>query len=215
MLRQSDRYENTVRDLLGVDLDLKDQLAPETLMEGFDNRAEGLRVSSFLMEQYLEAADAVLDAGIASKPRPATVKRRFDIREEKSVNPKGSVYRHLDDGVAIFSSWASANIQVTLWNFRSRDPGKYRFRISGYPFQTTKPVTFHVMAGTLTEATQQHLVGYYEVPPGKPTVVEFVKRLEVNNTIRIVVDGLGDADRCRKSGAANYKGPGLNAMGGD
>ena len=131
------------------------------------------------------------DAAIASKPRPTLIKKRFDIREEKSVNPKGSVYRHVDDGVAIFSSWASANIQVTLWNFRSRDPGRYRFRISGYGFQTEKPVTFHVMAGTLTEATQQHLVGYYEVPAKMPTVVEFVERLETKNTIRIVVDGLG------------------------
>ena len=213
VLRRLNRaeYENTVRDLLGVDLDLKDHLAPETLTEGFDNRAEGLHVSSFLMEQYLEAADAVLDAAIASKARPQTVKRRFDIREEKSVRPKGSVYRHLDDGVAIFASWASANIQVTLWNFRSRDPGRYRFRISAHGFQTTKPVTFHVMAGTLKEATQQHLVGYYEVPANKPTVVEFVERLEVQNTIRIIVDGLGVIPPVvEKVGAENYKGPGMN-----
>jgi mono/diheme cytochrome c family protein len=213
VLRRLNRaeYENTVRDLLDVDLDLKDLLAPDEQTNGFDNRAEGLHISSFLIEQYLEAADAVLDAAIASKPRPTTVKKRFDIREEKSVKPKGSVYRHLDDGVAIFSSWASANIQVTLWNFRSRDPGRYRFRISGYGFQTTKPVTFHVMAGTLTEATQQHLVGYFEVPADKPTVVEFVERLEAKNTIRIIVDGLGVTPTVvEKVGAQSYKGPGMN-----
>ena len=213
VLRRLNRteYENTVRDLLAVDLDLKELLAPDPLTNGFDNRAEALHVSSFLMEQYLEAAEAVLDAAIASKPRPTTIKRRFDIREEKSVRPKGSVYRHLDDGVAIFSSWASANIQVTLWNFRSRDPGRYRFRISGYGIQTTKPVTFHVMAGTLTEATQQHLVGYYELPANKPTVVEFVERLEVKNTIRIIADGLGVTPTVvEKVGADKYKGPGLN-----
>lgn len=213
VLRRLNRveYENTVRDLLDVDLDLKEVLAPDTVADGFDNRAEGLHVSSFLMEQYLEAADAVLNAAIASGPRPNTIKRRFDIRQEKSVKPTGSVYRHLDDGVAIFSSWASANIQVTLWNFRSRDPGRYRFRISGHGFQTTKPVTFHVMAGTLKEATQQHLVGYYEVPAVKPTVVEFVERLEAQNTIRIIVDGLGVTPPVvEKVGAQNYKGPGMN-----
>jgi mono/diheme cytochrome c family protein len=204
-------YENTVRDLLDVDLDLKEVLAPDIVADGFDNRADGLHISSFLMEQYLDAADVVLNAAIASGPRPTTIKRRFDIREEKSVKPKGSVYRHTDDGVAIFSSWASANIQVTLWNFRSRDPGRYRFRIAGYAYQTTKPVTFHVMAGTLREATQQHLVGYYEVPAGKPTVVELVERLEVQNTIRIVVDGLGVTPPVvEKIGAENYKGPGMN-----
>ena len=113
-------YENTVRDLLGVDIDLKDLLPADALTNGFDNNAESLHVSSFLMEQYLEAADKVLDAAIVNGPRPWMIKKRFDIRAEKSVKPKGSVYRHLEDGVAIFSSWVSANIQVTLWNFSHR-----------------------------------------------------------------------------------------------
>ena len=149
VLRRLNRaeYENTVRDLLGVDVDLKDLLPPDTSTNGFDNSAEALHVSSFLMEQYLEAADRVLDAAIANGPRPWMIKKRFDIKDEKSVKPTGSVYRHLDDGVAIFSSWVSANIQVTLWKFRTRVRGKYRFRISGYGFQTDKPVTFHVTAG--------------------------------------------------------------------
>lgn len=125
VLRRLNRaeYENTVRDLLNVDVDLKDLLPADTSTNGFDNRAEALHVSSFLMEQYLEAADSVLDTAIASRPRPTTIKKRFDIKDEKSVKPKGSVYRHLDDGVAIFSSWASANIQITMWNFRTRDRG--------------------------------------------------------------------------------------------
>lgn len=215
VLRRLNRseYENTVRDLLNIEVDLKDLLPTDTSTNGFDNRAEALHVSSFLMEQYLEAADAVLDAAIANKGRPPLQKRHMSIKDEKSVKPTGSVYRHVDDGVAIFSSWVSANIQVTLWNFRTRDRGKYRFRISGYGFQTQKPVTFHVMAGTLTEATQQYLVGYYEVPPEKPTLVEFVERLEVNNTIRIVVDGLGvTPPTVEKVGAENYKGPGLNVQ---
>lgn len=215
VLRRLNRadYENTVRDLLGVEIDLKDLLPADTATSGFDNRAESLHVSSFLMEQYLEAADAVLDAAIANKTRPPLQKRHLSIKDERSVKPTGSVYRHLDDGVAIFSSWVSANIQVTLWNFRTRDRGNYRFRISGYGFQTQKPVTFHVMAGTLSEATQQYLVGYYEVPPEKPTVVEFVERLEVNNTIRIVVDGLGvTPPTVEKVGAENYKGPGLTVQ---
>ncbi len=215
VLRRLNRaeYENTVRDLLSVEVDLKDLLPADPATNGFDNRAETLHVSSFLMEQYLEAADSVLDAAIANRPRPQLVKRRLNIKDERSVKPTGSVYRHLDDGVAIFSSWVSANIQVTLWNFRTRDRGKYRFRISAYAYQTQKPITFHVMAGTLTEPTQQYLVGYHEVPPGKPTVVEFVERLEVNNRIRIVVDGLGvTPPTVEKIGAENYKGPGLTVQ---
>jgi hypothetical protein len=212
VLRRLNRteYENTIRDLLAVDLDLKDLLAPDTSTEGFDTRAESQHVSSFQMEQYLEAADAVLDASIANVSRPQTIKRRLSIKDERSVKPTGSVYRHLDDGVAIFSSWASANIQVTMWNFRTPSRGKYRIAISGYGFQTEKPVTFHIMAGTLAAMTEQALVGYYEVPAKKPTIVEFVKRLEAKNTMRLIVDGLGVTPPVvEKVGADKYTGPGL------
>jgi hypothetical protein len=203
-------YENTVRDLLGVDLDLKEVLPPDTVVNGFDNGAEALHVSSFLMEQYLEAADKVIDAAIVNGPRPWMIKKRFDIKDEKSVKPTGSVYRHLDDSVAIFSSWVSANIQVTLWQFFSHFRGHYRFRISAYAFQTDKPVTFHMTAGTMKAVTEERIVGYFDVPPGKPTVIEFVEKLEPKNTVRFVVDGLGVIPpQVEKIGADKYTGPGL------
>ena len=53
------------------------------------------------MEQYLEAADKVLDAAIVNGRKPWMVKKRFTIKDEKSVSPKGSVYRHLDDSVGV------------------------------------------------------------------------------------------------------------------
>src|SRR5689334_640725 len=97
-------YANTVRDLLGVDVELNDLLPEDISSSGFDNSAEALHVSSYLMDGYLEAADRVLDAAIADGPQPLTIKKRFDVKDEKSVKPNGSVYRHVDDGVAIFSS---------------------------------------------------------------------------------------------------------------
>ena len=203
-------YRNTVRDLLDVDVDLNDLLPVESPSEGFDNNAAALHVSSFLLETYLEAADRALDAAIASGPKPQTINRRFDIRDETTVKPTGSVYRHVDDGVAIFSSWVSANIQVTLWQFQTRGRGKYRFRISGQGFQTDKPVTFHVMAGPMNAAAQQYLIDYFSVPPNQPAVVEFVEQMESALTIRIIADGLGAIPpQVEKVGAENYKGPGL------
>lgn len=212
VLRRLNRaeYENTVRDLLGVELDLTDLLPADAATNGFDNNAEALHVSSFLMEQYLEAADKVLDAAIVNGPRPWLIKKRFDIKDEKSVKPTGSVYRHLDDGVAIFSSWVSANIQVTLWNFYTHFRGRYRFRVSAYAFQTDKPVTFHMTAGTFQAVTEERILGYFEVPPGKPTVIEFTETLDPKNFARVVVDGLGVIPpTVEKIGAENYKGPGL------
>lgn len=212
VLRRLNRneYANTVRDLLKVEDDFTELLPQDTVTGGFDNAAEALHTSSFLMESYLAAADQVLDAAIANGTRPGTIQRRYDIRNEKAVAPSGSVYRHLEDGVAIFSSWVSANIQVTLWQFQTPQSGKYRFRISGYGFQTEKPVTFHVKAGPLNAQAQQRLIDYFEVPAQIPTVVEFVEQMEAEQTIRIVTDKLGAIPpQVTEVGAENYQGPGL------
>ncbi|QDU96038.1 DUF1592 domain-containing protein [Lignipirellula cremea] len=212
VLRRLNRaeYVNTVRDLLAVDVELKDLLPADTSITGFDNSAESMHISSYLMKSYLDSAERAINAAIASGPKPDVVKKRFDIKNEKAVKATGSVYRHLDDGVAIFSSWVSANIQVTLWQFHSRVRGKYRFRISGYGFQTQKPVTFHIMAGPMNAAAQQDLVGYFDVPADKPTVVEFEWSMEPNHTIRIIADDLGATPPAvEKVGAENYQGPGL------
>ena len=213
VLRRLNRaeYANTVRDLLGVEVDLTDLLPLDTSTSGFDNSAELLHTSSYLLRSYLDAADRVLNEAIANQPQPWLLKKRFDIRQEKSVKPTGSVYRHVDDGVAIFASWESANIRVTMWNFRSHVRGKYRFRISGYGFQSEgKPVNFRVTAGTLKEVTEERLIDYFAVPADKPTVIEFTEQLEPENRIRIIAEGLPALPPAvEKVGADKYKGPGL------
>ena len=213
VLRRLNRaeYANTVRDLLGVEVDLTDLLPPDTSTSGFDNSAETLHTSSYLMRSYLDAADRVLDAAIANKPQPFLLKKRFDIKKESSVDPSRGVYRHLEDGVAIFATWESANIRATLFNFRSHVRGKYRFRISGYGFQSGgKPVNFHVNAGTLKAVTEERLVDYFAVPADQPTIVEFTEQLEPQNTIRILTDKLPALPpEVKKVGADKYTGAGL------
>jgi hypothetical protein len=127
------------------------------------------------------------------------------------LRPEGSVYRHLDDGVAIFAVWESANIRVTMWNFRSHVRGKYRFRISAYGYQSEgKPVRFRVTAGTLKEVTEERLVDYFSVPADEPTVIEFTEQLEPENRIRIIAEGLPvTPPQVQEIGADKYEGPGL------
>jgi hypothetical protein len=213
VLRRLNRaeYANTMRDLLGVEVDLADLLPPDTSTNGFDNTAELLHTSPHLLRNYLDAADRVLDEAIASRPKPWLLKRRFDIKDERTVRPNGSVYRHVPDGVAIFAAWESANIRVTMWNFRSHARGHYRFRISAYAMQNEgRPVTFRVTAGTLKEVTEERLVGYFAVPQDQPTVVEFTEHLEPENRIRILAEGLpATPPQVQQVGAENYQGPGL------
>ncbi len=203
-------YANTIRDLLKVDIDLSDLLPAETTTTGFDTNAESLHISPHLLESYLAAADRAIDAAIASGPRPWNNSKRCDIKNERSIRPNGSVYRHLDDGVAIFATSVAANIQVTLWQYMTRVRAPYRFRIKGYGYRTDKPVTFHVKAGPMDAGAQQIVLGYFDVPPDKPTVVEFTRSIDANQTIRIVADGLKTSTReVEKIGVENYNGPGL------
>ena len=204
-------YANTVRDLLGVEMDLTDLLPPDTSTNGFDNNAESLRTSSYLLRSYLDAADRLLDEAIVNESKPWQVKKRFHIKDEPAVKRPGSVYRFLEDGVAIFAVWESANIRVTMWNFRSPFRGKYRFRISAYGYQSQgKPVKFHVTAGTFKEVTEERLLDYYSVPADQPTVIEFTAQLEPENRIRIIADDLpATPPMVEKVGADKYDGPGL------
>src|SRR6185369_9206037 len=51
---------------------------------------------------------------------------------------------------------------------------------------------------------------YFDAPVGKPTVVEFVRPMEPEQTIRIITDGLGATPPdVTRVGAEEYKGPGL------
>lgn len=50
-------YENTMRDLLGVPVELRGLLTQDSSSNGFDNIGEALHTSSFLMDKYLEGAN--------------------------------------------------------------------------------------------------------------------------------------------------------------
>lgn len=60
-------YENTVRDLLGVDLDLAAMFPADGAGgEGFDNNGSALFLSAIQIEKYLEAADLAVETAFAA-----------------------------------------------------------------------------------------------------------------------------------------------------
>ncbi|HKB06174.1 MAG TPA: DUF1592 domain-containing protein [Gemmataceae bacterium] len=211
VLRRLNRveYENTVRDLLGIDIELKELLPPDSSMHGFDNNAEAQHVSSFLMERYLEAAEAALNVAIANGPRPPLVKKRYSLKDERLVKTTTeSVYRQLDDTVVMFSS--SAWNAITVGQFYPPDRGRYRIRISASGFQSDgKPVAYRIDAGPMLMGTKNHLVDYFDAAPDRPTVAEFVDHFEARNHIRISPYGLATAQTVNKIGADKYEGRGL------
>src|SRR5262249_11426418 len=137
-------YQNTVRDLLGIDVDFQEMLPADSSANGFDNVGEALHVSSFLMDKYLEAADTALGLAIANGPQPPNVKKRYSLKDQNQVKLMSeNVSRVQGDTVPLFPS--SAWQAVHIYQFYPPDRGRYRFRISASAAQSSgKPVTYCV-----------------------------------------------------------------------
>jgi mono/diheme cytochrome c family protein len=168
-------YQNTVHDLLGIDVDLMDYLPEDDSVGGFDNNARAQRLSPFHVERYLEAADVALNSAIAtlSKPGTVTMKYRYNIAKRdqafKLTTP---------DGFDVF--FGDGSIFNPIRDFRAPWPGRYRFRISAFAYQSDEPVTMLLTGGGVVSNTGEekiHRIGFFEVPPGKPTLIEIVDGL--------------------------------------
>ena len=57
-------YNNTLRDLLGIDLRLADHFPLDQAAYGFDNIADALNVSPVLLEKYVDAAETAVRTAI-------------------------------------------------------------------------------------------------------------------------------------------------------
>ncbi|MGH9592272.1 MAG: DUF1587 domain-containing protein, partial [Bryobacteraceae bacterium] len=82
-------YNNTVRDLLGVDIDPANDFPQDDAIYGFDNIANALTVSPLLMEKYLAAAEKVAHTAVFG-PEAKTATLRFYPpipRRWESANP--------------------------------------------------------------------------------------------------------------------------------
>ena len=211
VLRRLNRteYQNTVRDLLGVDVDLKELLPLDSSAGGFDNVGEALHISSFLMDRYLDAADMALNVAIANLPQPPLVQKRYSLKDDRLVKTTTEkVYLERDDSLVMLSSspWNA----ITVTQFYPPDRGRYRIRISAYGFQSSgKPVTFRVDAGPMLMGTKNHLVSYFDAAPDEPTLTEFFDHFEARSHIRISPYGLAGAQTVTKVAPDKYEGPGL------
>jgi hypothetical protein len=205
-------YENTVRDLLGIEANLTDLLPLDSSADGFDNVGDALHTSTFLLDRYLEAADVALSQAIVNRPqRPPLIDKRYRLTDSHQVKATTEkVFRKSEDGQVVMfcsSAWQS----VGLTGFYPPDRGHYRFRISCSATQSgDKPVTFRVWSGAGgMGGSKGHLVSYFDALPGESQVIEFIDKMEPRTTISILPYGLPSAQAVHKIGAETYEGPGL------
>jgi hypothetical protein len=61
-------YNNTIRDLIGVDFDPAEDFPSDDIGHGFDNIGDVLTLSPVLMERYLAAAETIVNRAIVPNP---------------------------------------------------------------------------------------------------------------------------------------------------
>jgi hypothetical protein len=134
-------YRNTIRDLVGVDFDTS--LFPQDPPAGgFDNNGSALTMSPMQVEQYLAAAEQILDRALVEGPRPETISWRFDpvpgsndgnrvrFDQRNNVIVKGGANRYEGEWVVAHREhWDQFNAR----DFRVAVPGTYtiRARVAG------------------------------------------------------------------------------------
>lgn len=215
VLRRLNRneYENTVRDLFHTNARVKSLLPRDNPTEGFDNVGEGLAVSAEAMQAYLRAADATLNAVFGPAEKPRFITHKTNLLDQKTFDGKpalarqyGKMFRKTDDGLVIFQS---GYCPTNLVNFaRLRAPaGTYRGTLRVRAIQSKSPVTLRIYAGdTIVGRREKHLVGYFDVPPGKWTTIAFEDRLvEPNGTFQPKCYGTKDT----RKDADTYPEPGI------
>lgn len=110
-------YDNTIRDLLGLDLKLSQDFPSDDVGEGFDNIGDVLSISPLLMEKYLDAAEKVATQAIRVVDRAP---RRVEGSEMKGPSSGSNI-----NGTAMgLYAAGTATADVTLI-----ESGDYRLRI--------------------------------------------------------------------------------------
>ncbi|MSU26292.1 MAG: DUF1592 domain-containing protein [Pedosphaera sp.] len=209
VLRRLNRveYENTVHDLFAVNVAVKEMLPEDTIAQGFDNVGAALNISPVLMERYLEAADAVITAALLPVHKLESKMERFNLYDSLPSWFVAGVWKQ-DDGVILFRS--SGDSSSDLRQFKAPAPGRYRFRIATSAHNSETPLPLALLLGNfVVSGNYSRHLGYFDAPPGKPTVIEFEERLSAkNDTIKVTPVALPYV-YLKHETMPEYPGPGL------
>lgn len=182
-------YEHTVQDLLGVDEPLAEYLSEDGQVQGFDNVAGGLGISSILMERYLEAADAAFEATIRRvKPLPPETRRQVLMEQKDNIasvkGKKGGVIESHGAFVDFTPGWPPARTDGA----NPIDDGIYRCRIAVWPHDPGQDRTLGVAVytGPMFGAGKRRFHGIFDATgtPEKPRIIEFTTFLRAGESVQ-------------------------------
>lgn len=203
-------YDHTIRDLLGIDLDLKPLLPEDQRSGGFDNNGEALAVSAELLGSYLEAAERALGAAIVHGPKPE--EHTVTASAEKDVSGYLKSYSIIDGRVFIYQSEEGGYSKISSREKRAPSRGLYRIRFDAVTRNTETPITFSVGASDFAPvAVVARTLGYFDAT-GTPRTFEFETLLEKNMAVQFFAHTLPKWVHNEPAAVGTYPGIGWSAV---
>ena len=162
-------YQNTMVELLGVDLNYTANLPPDELSEdGFKNNGASLRMSALQLEYYLKAARYGLSRAIVDGPKPVV----FTHAAEESEQDKGQ------------GNWSNRLDRTGIFVARMNefpDEGEFRIRVRAraeMPPGGSFPRMQLRMGFRADTQTPSKIVGIVDVTDTETQEFEFLARID-------------------------------------
>ena len=129
-------YQNTLRDLLGVNVNVTDLIPPDDSGYGFDNIGDVLTLSPAHLERYLEAARVVLDQAVkpGKMPPPETRLPGRELKGNGHRSEDGHFLNQAGAAKAPFKPLRPGNYRITVrasGTFGAEVPPAMEFRLDG------------------------------------------------------------------------------------
>jgi hypothetical protein len=203
-------YENTLHDLLGTNVPLKEMLPEDNTTAGFDNVSSGLDLSSTHFLLYQEAAaKAVASVVPINPPLPFSDTRTGLDMTKKGPNFKQGLTKscRLDgDALIFYTKLPRYGLCSTA---SAPSAGRYKISMSACAVGAEgKPLPVGFMTVQESGRESPVLREVREIPAGKPAVIEF--EFDLARRQAFVVNMLTTWDiRGFKKPIEEYTGPGL------
>ena len=203
-------YENTLHDLLGTKVPLKEVLPEDSTTAGFDNVSSGLDLSATHFLLYQEAAAQAVNSVIpVHPPMPFSDMRTGLEMSQKGPNFKQTLNRSCKlqgDAVIIYSKLPRYGLCMTA---PVPAPGRYKIQMKVCAVGAeAKPIPVGLMAVMQSGREDAVLRDVRDIPHGEPKVIEF--EMDLIRRQAFVVNLLTTWDiRGFKKPIDEYTGPGL------
>ncbi len=203
-------YENTIRDLLGARVNLKEMLPEDSSIAGFDNISTALDVSATHQLLYQEAAEKAVLAVIP----PHTPIPFSDQRTGREISTKGPNFRETltrscvlkDDALIFYSKLPRYGLCSTA---SVPAVGRYKVQMSiAAVGAANKAVPAAFMVVNQQGREDAVLRDMRDIQPGKPQLVEVEVDLERRQAFVVNLLSYWDI-RVFKKPIEEYTGPGL------